>query len=84
MIGYSKKIEKIIQENAFDEKKKKPRLKFNYKYKSKRSHKNIELFRYQTCLKQKNMNKFWMEPDHTQKRQESLKATGNAWVTAVD
>ena len=29
MIGYSKKIEKIIQENAFDKKKKKPRLKFN-------------------------------------------------------
>ena len=29
MIGYSKKIEKIIQENAFDKKKKKPGLKFN-------------------------------------------------------
>ena len=29
MIGYSKKIEKITQENAFDKKKKKPRLKFN-------------------------------------------------------
>ena len=29
MIGYSKRIEKIIRENAFDEKKKKPVLKFN-------------------------------------------------------
>ena len=29
MIGCSKKIEKIIRENAFEEKKKKPRLKFN-------------------------------------------------------
>ena len=29
MIGYAKKIEKIIRESAFDKKKKKPRLKFN-------------------------------------------------------
>ena len=29
MIGYSKRIEKIIRESAFDEKKKKPGLKFN-------------------------------------------------------
>ena len=29
MIGYSKRMEKIIRESAFDEKKKKPRLKFN-------------------------------------------------------
>ena len=29
MIGYAKKIEKIIQESAFDKMKKKPGLKFN-------------------------------------------------------
>ena len=29
MIGYAKKIEKIIRESAFDKKKKKPGLKFN-------------------------------------------------------
>ena len=29
MIGYSKRMEKIIRENAFEQKKKKPRLKFN-------------------------------------------------------
>ena len=29
MIGYPKKIEKIIRESAFDKKKKKPGLKFN-------------------------------------------------------
>ena len=29
MIGYAKKIEKIIWDSAFDKKKKKPRLKFN-------------------------------------------------------
>ena len=29
VIGYSKRIEKIIRESAFDEKKKKPGLKFN-------------------------------------------------------
>ena len=29
MIGYSTRIEKIIRESAFDEKKKKPGLKFN-------------------------------------------------------
>ena len=29
MIGYSKRIEKIIRESAFDEKKKKPGLTFN-------------------------------------------------------
>ena len=29
MIGYSKRIEKIVQENAFDEKKKRSWLKFN-------------------------------------------------------
>ena len=28
MIGYAKKIEKIIRESAFDKKKKKPGLKF--------------------------------------------------------
>ena len=29
MIGYAKKIEKIIRESAFDKKKKKPGLEFN-------------------------------------------------------
>ena len=29
MIGYAKKIEKIIRESAFDKKKKKPGLKLN-------------------------------------------------------
>ena len=29
MIGYAKKIEKIIRESAFDKKKKKPGFKFN-------------------------------------------------------
>ena len=29
MISYSKKVEKIVRENAFDDEKKRPRLKFN-------------------------------------------------------
>ena len=32
MIGYAKKIEKIIRESAFDKKKKKPGLKLNPRF----------------------------------------------------